>query len=67
MVNRGTTSQTIAASSLHLFSQLQKLISAWEECQPKRAMGGKWALSGFEYQFLQTLLRIVRQWKILSS
>ncbi|MGB3191222.1 MAG: hypothetical protein WBB43_17595, partial [Limnoraphis sp.] len=64
---RGTTSQTIAASSLHLFSQLQELRSAWEECQPKRAMGGKWALSGFDYQFHLTLLKIVRRWKKASQ
>ncbi|WP_413168133.1 hypothetical protein ACL6C3_15565 [Capilliphycus salinus ALCB114379] len=67
MVSRGTTSQTITASSLRLFSQLQELRSAWEEKERERLEGGKSALSGFDHQFHLTLLKIVRRWKKASQ
>lgn len=46
-----------------MLSQLAELRNAWEQDYPKRAQGGLLALSGFEYQFLLTLLKIVHLWK----
>lgn len=52
---------------LALLSQLNELTIAWQEYQPARAEGGLLALSGFEYQFLLTLLKIIRRWKEASE
>jgi ATPase family associated with various cellular activities (AAA) len=47
-----------------ILSQLtDELRNAWEQNYPQRAQGGLLALSGFEYQFVLTLLKIVRLWK----
>jgi len=62
-----TTSPTVTSSEINLLSQLDELRSAWEEFYPKQAKGGLLALSGFDYQFLLTLLKIVRQWKEASG
>lgn len=67
MVNNETTSANVTASELILLSQLDELRSAWQETHPKQAEGGLLALSGFDYQFLLTLLKIVRQWKEASE
>jgi archaellum biogenesis ATPase FlaH len=67
MVDSETTNPTVTTSELPLLSQLNELRSAWEECQPKRAKGGLLSLSGFEHQFLLTLLKIVRRWKDASE
>lgn len=67
MVNNETTSANVTASELILLSQLDELRSAWQETHPKQAEGGLLALSGFDYQFLLTLLKIVRQWKKASE
>ena len=67
MVNSETTSPTVTSSEINLLSQLDELRSAWEEFYPKQAEGGLLALSGFDYQFLLTLLKIVRQWKEASE
>ncbi|MEG4818391.1 hypothetical protein [Microcoleus sp. K5-D4] len=67
MVNSETTSPNVTASELSLLSQLDELRSAWQEFYPKQAEGGLLALSGFDYQFLLTLLKIVRQWKEASE
>jgi hypothetical protein len=67
MVNSETTSPTVTSSEINLLSQLDELRSAWEEFYPKQAKGGLLALSGFDYQFLLTLLKIVRQWKEASE
>jgi len=61
MVNSETTSPTVTSSEINLLSQLDELRSAWEEFYPKQAKGGLLALSGFDYQFLLTLLKIVRR------
>jgi len=55
-----STSELLGFSML---SQLAELRNAWEQDYPKRAQGGLLALSGFEYQFLLTLLKIVHLWK----
>lgn len=65
MVNIEKTSPTVATSAL--FSQLDELRSAWQEDQSARAEGGLFALSGFEHQFILTLLKIVRRWKKASE
>jgi hypothetical protein len=67
MADSETTSPTVTASELALLSGLDELRTAWEESQPKRAEGGLLALSGFEHQFLLTLLKIVREWKKSSE
>jgi hypothetical protein len=67
MVNNETTSANVTASKLSLLSQLDELRSAWEETHPKQAKGGLEALSGFDHQFLLTLLKIVRKWKEASQ
>ena len=67
MVNNETTSANVTASKLSLLSQLDELRSAWEEFYPKQAEGGLLALSGFDHQFLLTLLKIVRKWKESSK
>ena len=67
MVNSETTSPNVTASELSLLSQLDELRSAWQEFYPKQAEGGLLALSGFDHQFLLTLLKIVRQWKEASE
>jgi len=67
MADSETTSPTVTASELALLSRLDELRTAWEESQPKRAEGGLLALSGFEHQFLLTLLKIVRRWKEASE
>ncbi|MEG4911636.1 hypothetical protein [Microcoleus sp. B7-D4] len=67
MVNSETTSPTVTSSELSLLSQLDELRSAWQEFYPKQAEGGLLALSGFDHQFLLTLLKIVRQWKEASK
>ncbi|MEQ9672510.1 hypothetical protein [Coleofasciculus sp. G2-EDA-02] len=67
MVDSETTNPTVTTSELPLLFQLNELRSAWEECQPKRAEGGLLSLSGFEHQFLLTLLKIVRRWKDASE
>lgn len=46
-----------------MLSQLAELRNAWEQDYSERAHGGLLALSGFEYQFLLTLLKIVYLWK----
>lgn len=48
-------------------SKLDELRDAWEQYYPDRSAGGFLALSGFEYQFLLTLLKIVRCWKGLPE
>ena len=55
-----STSELLGFSML---SRLAELRNAWEQDYPKRAQGGLLALSGFEYQFLLTLLKIVHLWK----
>ena len=50
-----------------MLSQLDELRTTWHELQPARAEGGLLALSGFEHQFLLTLLKIVRRWKEASE
>jgi hypothetical protein len=67
MVNNETTSANVTASKLSLLSQLDELRSAWQEAHPKQAKGGLHALSGFNHQFLLTLLKIVRKWKEASE
>jgi energy-coupling factor transporter ATP-binding protein EcfA2 len=67
MVNNETTSANVTASELSLLSQLDELRSAWLENYRKQAEGGLQALSGFDHQFLLTLLKIVRQWKEASE
>jgi hypothetical protein len=67
MVNNETTSANVTASELILLSQLDELRSAWQETHPKQAKGGLEALSGFDHQFLLTLLKIVRKWKEASE
>lgn len=67
MADSETTGATVTASELALLSQLDELRTAWEECQPKRAEGGLLALSGFDHQFLLTLLKIVHRWKEASE
>ncbi|MEW6498094.1 MAG: hypothetical protein AB1589_37175, partial [Cyanobacteriota bacterium] len=67
MADSETTSPTVTAPELALLSGLDELRTAWEECQPKRAEGGLLALSGFDHQFLLTLLKIVRRWKEASE
>jgi hypothetical protein len=67
MVDIDTTNPTVKASELALLSQLDELRSAWQEDQSARAKGGSFALSGFEHQFLLTLLKIVRRWKEASE
>ena len=67
MVNSETTSPNVTASELSLLSQLDELRSAWQEFYPKQAEGGLLALSGFDHQFMLTLLKIVRQWKEASE
>ncbi len=47
--------------------QLNELRNAWDQEYPKRSSGGKLALSGFEHQFLLTLLKIVNRWKKLTE
>jgi len=42
---------------------LDELRDAWEQEHPKRAEGGLLAISGFEHQFLLTILKIVELWK----
>lgn len=48
---------------LSIFSQFNELRNAWQQDYPKRSEGPLLALSGFEHQFLLTLLKIVRLWK----
>ncbi|KKD39838.1 MAG: ATP-binding protein [Limnoraphis robusta] len=67
MVNNETTSTTLTASELSLLSDLDELRGAWQEIYPQQAEGGLQALSGFDHQFLLTLLKIVRQWKKASE
>jgi hypothetical protein len=55
-----STSELLGFSML---SQLAELRNAWEQDYSERAQGGFLALSGFEYQFLLTLLKIVHLWK----
>ena len=42
---------------------LGELRDAWEQEYPRRAKGGLLAISGFEHQFLLTILEIVKLWK----
>lgn len=63
MVDSKITSPIVRNSELALLSQLDELRSAWQEYYSARAEGGLLALSGFEHQFLLTLLKIVRRWK----
>ncbi|HYW18868.1 MAG TPA: ATP-binding protein [Nodularia sp. (in: cyanobacteria)] len=67
MVDDETISQTTMSDKLALLSQLDNLRSAWHDHYPNRAKGGLLALSGFEYQFLLTLLKIVHRWKEASE
>ena len=46
-----------------LLSQIVELRNAWEQNYPKQAQGGLLAISGFEHQFLLTLLKIISLWK----
>ncbi|WP_157816662.1 hypothetical protein [Nostoc flagelliforme] len=55
------------SNKLALRSQLDELRIAWQESQPARSEGGSLALSGFEYQFLLMLLKIIHQWKEASD
>ncbi|NJL39434.1 MAG: ATP-binding protein, partial [Leptolyngbyaceae cyanobacterium SM1_4_3] len=55
-----STSELLGFSML---SRLAELRNAWEQDYSERAQGGLLALSGFEYQFLLTLLKIVHLWK----
>ena len=50
-----------------ILSQLAQLKNAWERYYPKQAEGGQVALSGFNHQFLLTLLKIVLLWKESSE
>ncbi|MBE9169750.1 hypothetical protein IQ238_20215 [Pleurocapsales cyanobacterium LEGE 06147] len=50
-----------------VISQFDELKNVWEEKQTARAEGGLLALSGFEHQFLLTLLRLVRKWREISE
>jgi hypothetical protein len=52
-----------ALSGFSVLSQLAELRNAWEQEYSKRAEGGILALSGFEHQFLLTLLKMVYLWK----
>ena len=67
MVDSKITSPIVRNSELALLSQLDELRSAWQEYYSARAEGGLLALSGFEHQFLLTLLKIVRRWKEASE
>ncbi len=66
MTDDKTRSLTVMSDKLALLSQLDELRSAWQESQSKRSDGGLQALSGFEYQFLLMLRKIVHQWKEAS-
>ncbi|NJR48776.1 MAG: ATP-binding protein [Leptolyngbyaceae cyanobacterium CSU_1_3] len=55
-----STSELLGFSML---SRLAELRNAWEQDYSERTQGGLLALSGFEYQFLLTLLKIVHLWK----
>ncbi|NJO48608.1 MAG: ATP-binding protein [Leptolyngbyaceae cyanobacterium RM2_2_4] len=55
-----STSELLGFSML---SRLAELRNAWEQDYSERTQGGLLALSGFEYQFLLTLLKIVYLWK----
>lgn len=57
------TTSTSDSSRASILSQIVELRNAWEQDYPERAQGGLLALSGFEYQFLMTLLKIVHLWK----
>ena len=57
------TTSTSELLGFSMLSQLAELRNAWEQNYSERAQGGFLALSGFEYQFLLTLLKIVHLWK----
>jgi energy-coupling factor transporter ATP-binding protein EcfA2 len=67
MTDDKTRSLTVMSDKLALLSQLDELRNAWQNSQSKRSDGGSQALSGFEYQFLLMLLKIVNQWKEASE
>lgn len=50
-----------------MLQDFNQLRATWEQRQSRRATGGLLAISGFEYQFLLTLLKIVRDWKRLPE
>ncbi|WP_155523800.1 ATP-binding protein [Nodosilinea nodulosa] len=55
-----------SASESHDFSLLAQVVelrNAWERNHSERAQGGLLSISGFEYQFLLTLLKIISLWK----
>ncbi len=58
---------SINLSTSAVISQFDELKNVWEEKQTARAEGGLLALSGFEHQFLLTLLRLVRRWREASE
>ena len=57
------TTSTPEFHGFSMLSQLAELRNAWKQDYPNQAQGGLLALSGFEYQFLLTLLKIIYLWK----
>jgi energy-coupling factor transporter ATP-binding protein EcfA2 len=55
-----TSSSDILKFSVSTIDEFKNL---WEQEYPNRAEGGLQAISGFEHQFLLTLLKIVHLWK----
>ena len=52
----------IMSGKLDQLSKLQQLEEAWRESFPRHAQGGKAAISGFHYQFLFVIEKLVRSW-----
>ncbi|MBK1990722.1 ATP-binding protein [Sphaerospermopsis aphanizomenoides BCCUSP55] len=67
MTNGETKSHTVMSDKLALLSQLEDLRNIWQNNYPKQAKGGLLALSGFEYQFLLILIKLVNKWKNASN
>lgn len=57
------TTSPSEAHNFSLLAQVTELRKAWKQDYPDQAQGGLLSISGFEYQFLLTLLRIVALWK----
>ncbi|WP_373530027.1 AAA family ATPase [Nostoc sp.] len=67
MADDETRNLTTMSDKLDLRSQLEELTNIWQKDYPKRAGGGLLALSGFKYQFLLMLLKIIDRWKKASD
>ncbi|MEA5527375.1 ATP-binding protein [Nodularia spumigena] len=67
MADDETQSLTGMSDKLTLRSQLEELTNIWYKEYPDKAQGGLLALSGFEYQFVLILLKIVDRWKNASA